>query len=438
MTIERLRTKDATLKAQIDSAMASWKDEDGADVDPTQEQLDVVTALVDEREQVQASIKTMRRVEAVEASSAVPVAQGDGAVKSAPVVRALREIPERHAFTANLWGECHALKANANGASITAADALARMGYEASLQSGENDADGGALIPTQTGGFIDFLYPRSVFLRSGPNVVTLVSGRYEAPVGAAQATFGYVGEYGRKPVTKIGFRKVQMAGKELAGIITMPNSLIRRTDPGVLPIIERNMHTSIGISTDIYAMRSDGTPPAIKGLRQFALDESATVTAPTTTDLSVTIDFLSEMESAMDNHNVSSDNAVWFMSTRLRSLLSRMTNGIGNLAFPELLGENPTLNNKPVLHTNTIPSDLGATGDRTELMLANPAHIWFGVEESVQVAYATQGSITAADGTETNLFQQNATAIRLETAHDLMVDHKAAVILAENVLTKLT
>jgi HK97 family phage major capsid protein len=163
-------------------------------------------------------------------------------------------------------------------------------------------------------------------------------------------------------------------------------------------------------------------------LRYWAAAGNITASAGTSsanieTDVKVAIN-------SLESNNVDILDAVWFMAPRSKNHLINLRDTNGNLIYPSMRSSNPTLFDRPVYTTNSIPTNLGGTG--SELYLVNMLDVIIGESGGLQIEVDSGASYT--DGNSlVSAFEKDQTVVRAIELHDLAVTHEQSVAVINNI-----
>jgi HK97 family phage major capsid protein len=73
------------------------------------------------------------------------------------------------------------------------------------------------------------------------------------------------------------------------------------------------------------------------------------------------------------------------MVPRSKNHLITFRDSNGNLIYPEMRNERPTIHQHPVFMTNNIPTNLGAGSDETELYPVDASEVVLGEVKAIQI-----------------------------------------------------
>jgi HK97 family phage major capsid protein len=297
------------------------------------------------------------------------------------------------------------------------------------LAAGDLDAGGFMIKPEFATGIIEFLYNKTVVRRAGPQILPMNAGTLTLPKQTGSATAYYVGENQTITKSQPAGGQIVMTSKKLAALVPISNDLLR-FDAGEQAdrFVRNDLVRRIAVREDLAFLRGDGTQNTPRGLRYWAAAGNITASAGTSsanieTDVKVAIN-------SLESNNVDILDAVWFMAPRSKNHLINLRDTNGNLIYPSMRSSNPTLFDRPVYTTNSIPTNLGGTG--SELYLVNMLDVIIGESGGLQIEVDSGASYT--DGNSlVSAFEKDQTVVRAIELHDLAVTHEQSVAVINNI-----
>lgn len=447
MTLEQLR---ALLREKL-GALAAIKAKAMA-AESTADEVKALEDALTEIEGIEKKIDLAEKAEAAAAKASKPAGERaeDGQERPgekadpAPVVKL--ELGQKLSLTA-----AAIIKAGKDASPKQVLDVLDKAGYGAFakelrqkapqgyVNTGES-TEGGILVPTALeGGILPLLRAQSTFLSADPLRVRLVAGKFKQPRGATGATASYVAEGGLKPVSTPTFDAIDMSAKKLAGIVPLTNEAKKWTVGDIEGYVRDDLRNALALTMDLNAYLGTGASNAPLGILNKVGVQTVTGVfsnpkAPTLAELDA---FATAMTLKLTSANIYS-NAKWrwLMSYRsieyLRNI--RVGGGSGDLAYPELQGDNPRWKGFAVLVTNQVPENLGTGTDQSLIALVDFSHVLFGEEEGIVMKMSDQATLDVdGAGTLLHLFQQNMFAILAESEHDFGLRYAKAVVKATGI-----
>jgi HK97 family phage major capsid protein len=149
------------------------------------------------------------------------------------------------------------------------------------------------------------------------------------------------------------------------------------------------------------------------------------------TDLVTVAKLLSDLILRVLQANVPMVSCGWIMSPRTMMFLSELRDGNGNLVYPSIQA-NGTLRNYPIGHTTSVPDNLGAGSNESEIYFG--AFNQFQIGDTLNVAIAASDTAAYDDGgVIRSAFSNDETVIRIITEHDTSVRYDTAFSVATGV-----
>lgn len=300
-------------------------------------------------------------------------------------------------------------------------------------------SEGGILVPTDLqGGIIPLLRVQSTFLGAGPMRVRFTNGSFKQPRGATGATASYVAEGARKPVSTPTFDAIDMKAKKLAGIVPLTNEAKKWTVGDIEGYVREDLRDKLALTMDLHAYFGTGAGDSPTGIfnKSGVQTVTPTIASPTAPTLSELDRLATAMILRMTTANLYTNGKWrWVMSYRTAMFLADIRTESGDKAFPEMEGMNPVWKKIPVIVTNQVATNGGATLDETTLGLVDFSHVLFGEESGIVMKMSDQATLDP-DGTGENLihlFQQNMFAILAESEHDFGLRYAKAVVKAAGI-----
>ncbi|KQO57677.1 hypothetical protein ASF14_14680 [Sphingomonas sp. Leaf257] len=287
---------------------------------------------------------------------------------------------------------------------------------------------GGYLVDTAySRDFIDLLRPRVVIRNLGARSVPMPDGNLTMRKKTAGTQAGYVGERVPAPTTDMKVGQLSMTAKKLMALVPITNQLIRRASWGVDQMVRDDLLESAAVKEDQQFLRGVGSDLAPTGVRYLVAAANVLAMSANANLTGVTSD-LGRMTLAVKNANVPMINCGWVMSPRVREFLAGLRDGNGNIVYPSIEANN-TLKGYKIGETTSVPDNLGAGGNESELYFGDWSQFLIG--DTYQVAIAASDTAAYDDGGVIRAaFSNDETVIRLIEEHDtqLRYDRAAAVL----------
>lgn len=426
MNIIELRRKRADINASI-QVLAQAEQENG---ELTAEQLQQFEQLTTEFDQLSAQITRLETAEKAQAAVAAPVGSYSGG--QAPAVHAKAELKQyQGAKMARLAMSVAAAKGDMEDAAKFArteiGDADVAMAIETSAGSG------GALIPQNIHEeVIELLRARTVVRRLGARPVPLPNGNLSMPRLSSGATSGYVGEGSDVLATESQFDDVKLSAKTMITLVPISNQMIGRAGYNVEQIVLSDMIGAMSVREDKAFLRDDGTSDTPAGFKKVATDASRTVDWAGATASLATIDaFLDSLILKLMESDSLLIQPGWALSPRSYMKLFGLRDGNGNKVYPEMA--QGQLKGWPILQSTTVPVNLGAGSNETEIYFADWNDVVIGEQENMKIDFSKEATYKDAGGNLVSAFARNQSLIRVVAEHDIGFRHPEGLVLGTGV-----
>lgn len=426
MRITALKQSLAAVIATMDGLLEVAANDDNRDLTAEEQtQFDVSQK---EAEGLQAAIKREEGLLALKASAAQPIDLGNpgGGAGSGTVPAAVKEKMEPGVIVGRI--ACVLAATGGLDQRATAAHAASVFGDEtgqivANMEQ-STAANGGYLVDTNySRDFIDLLRPRVVIRSLGARSIPMPDGNLTMRKKTAGTTASYVGERIPAPTTDAKVGQITMAAKRLTALVPITNQLIRRASFGVDQMVRDDLLEGAAIKEDQQFLRGAGSATAPAGLNSLMLAGNKIAADPAGTLVSVTSD-LRKLRLKVINANVPMISCGWIMSPRTKLFLETLRDGNGNIAFPSIEASG-TLYGYPIGVTTSVPDNLGAATDESEIYFGDFSQFLIGDTYQVTLAASTEAAYDDA-GTMRSAFSNDETVIRLIEEHDTQVRHDVA------------
>lgn len=297
-------------------------------------------------------------------------------------------------------------------------------------QEQSTNVKGGFLINTAySSDFIDILRPRVVVRSLGARSIPMPEGNLTMRKKTQGTAAGYVGERVPAPTTDVRVGQMTMSAKTLRALVPITNQLIRRASMGVVQMVRDDLLEGVAVKEDAIFIRNVGdatTPSGIASL--MAVGNKITMTANPTL-VTVTND-LTKLRLKVINANVPMISCGWIMSPRTKLFLEGLRDGNGNIAFPSVA--EGKLYGYPIGMTTSIPDNLGAGGNESEIYFGDFSQLLIGDTEAVTIASSDTAAYDDA-GTIRSAFSNDETVVRLIAEHDTGTRYDVAFALLSGV-----
>ncbi|MGO1305734.1 MAG: phage major capsid protein [Sphingomonas parapaucimobilis] len=270
--------------------------------------------------------------------------------------------------------------------------------------------------------FIGLLRPQVVIRRMGARSVPMPDGNLTMRKQTGSTNAGYVGERQPAPTTDITVDQLKMSAKTLRALVPITNQLIRRASMGVDAMVRDDLVRSAAVKEDQQFLRGAGSDTAPKGLRSLIAGGNVLVAQANANLVTVTSD-LARLRLKVITANIPMSKCGYIMSPTTLTFLESLRDGNGNKAFPEVA--EGRLGIYPIGVTTSVPDNLGAGGDESEIYFGDYEQFLIG--DTYQVTLAASSEAAYDDnGTIRSAFSNDETVIRLIQEHDTQLRYDAA------------
>ncbi len=427
MLLIELRRKRAEINDEI-QALANVEKESG---ELSAEQLTQFEQLTAEFDKLSAQIGRLEASERMQAASAQPV--DSFANVNAPAINAGK--PELKQYTgAKMARMVMSIAASKGDLDDAAKFARSEIGDGDVAMAIETSAgSGGALIPQNMyDEVIELLRARTVVRRLGAKVVPLPNGNLSLPRHSSGATSGYIGEGADVNATEAEFDDVKLSAKTMITLVPMSNQLIGRAGFNVESLVLNDMLGAMAVREDKAFLRDDGTNNTPVGFKKTATDASGrTVEWSGTADLATIDAYLDSLMLKLLESDSLLIRPGWAMSPRTYMKLFGLRDGNGNKVYPEMA--QGQLKGWPIYHTTTIPVNLGAGSNESEIYFADWNDVVIGEMENMKIDFSREATYKDAQGNLVSAFARNQSLIRVVGEHDIGFRHPEGIVLGTKV-----
>lgn len=419
----------ASMEGIIEGAVETVTADDGSESsqprDLTAEEQAQFDALKTKATGLQAQIAREEQVLALKASAASPVIIPGGTPGAGGTVPAqVREKPAPGVMVARI-AQAVAIGGSDLRAVAHAAEGLygSDMGQIVANMEQATNTKGGFLVDVDySSDFIDILRPRVVMRRMGARSIPMPDGNLTTRRKTGGTTASYVGERVPAPVTAATVNQITMSAKRLTALVPITNQLIRRASLNVQMMIRDDLIEGVSVKEDQQFLRGTGSATAPAGLRNLIAAGNVIAANATVNLVNVTND-LGKLRLAVLNANIPMTQCGYIMSARTMLFLENLRDGNGNKAFPEIA--EGRLGMYPIGVTTSVPDNLGAGTNQSEIYFGDFAQFMIGDTEQIAIAasdvaaYDDGGTIRAA-------FSNDETVVRVIAEHDTQMRYDTA------------
>ena len=416
LKIEALPRQRADINAKVQTLAKI--EADGTEL--TAEQLTEFNQLSAEFDNLSAQINRLEAAERMNAAQAKPV-QAIAVVGASAAVHVKPELKQYEgAKMARL-----AMSVAAGGGDLQLAEQFAAKEIgdaDVAMAISTAAGSGGALVPESFHSeVIELLRPRTVIRRLGARSVPLPNGNLTMPRMAGGATASYVGEGADPKATGANFDDVKLSAKTMITIVPMSNQLIGNAGYNVEQLVLGDMLSAMAVREDKAFLRDDGTDNTPTGFKAIATAASRTKPWSGTATLEAIDDFLDGLILMLMASDSLMINPGWALSPRSYMKLFGLRDGNGNKVYPELA--QGLLKGYPIAHTNTIPVNLGAGTNESEIYFADFNDVVIGEQDNMTIDFSREATYVDSTGTLVTAFSRNQSVLRLVANHDIGFRH---------------
>ncbi|AIY65192.1 phage major capsid protein [Pseudoalteromonas piratica] len=291
---------------------------------------------------------------------------------------------------------------------------------------------GGVLVPENIASeVIELLRPKAVVRSLGARVMPLVSGNLSIPRLIGGATSSYKGENDAQNAESGQLDDVKLSSKTQMTIVPMSNELIGKSGFAVEQIFLSDMIAAIATRQDKAFLRDDGTNNTPTGFKAVATTAGQTVAwsgSKTVAEIDAYLNSLILKVMESDSLLVSPG---WGLSPRTFMTLKGLRDGKGNLVYPELA--QMQLKGYPVQHTSTIPANLGAGTNESEIYFADWNDVIIGESDQLTIDFSREATYNDNAGNLVSAYSRNQSVLRVVTGNDVGFRHNEGLALGTGV-----
>ena len=426
LKIEALRRQRADINAKVQTLAKI--EADGTEL--TAEQLTEFNQLSAEFDNLSAQINRLEAAERMNAAQAKPV-QAIAVVGASAAVHVKPELKQYEG--AKMARLAMSVAAGAGDLQLAEQFAAKEIGdADVAMAISTAAGSGGALVPESFHSeVIELLRPRTVIRRLGARSVPLPNGNLTMPRMAGGATASYVGEGADPKATGANFDDVKLSAKTMITIVPMSNQLIGTAGYNVEQLVLGDMLSAMAVREDKAFLRDDGTDNTPTGFKAIATAASRTKPWSGTATLEAIDAFLDSLILMLMASDSLMINPGWALSPRSYMKLFGLRDGNGNKVYPELA--QGLLKGYPIAHTNTIPVNLGAGTNESEIYFADFNDVVIGEQDNMTIDFSREATYVDSTGTLVTAFSRNQSVLRLVANHDIGFRHPEGLALGTSV-----
>lgn len=409
-----LRRKRAEINAKI-QAIAAIEQADGQ---LNAEQLAEFDQLSAEFKQLGDQLGRLEQAEQMAAATAAPVAAFGNKAPAAHV----KQEPKQYlgAKVSRMVMSIAASKGDLPDAAKFARDEIGDNDVAMAIET--SAGSGGALVPQNIHDeVIELLRARTVVRRLGAQTVPLPNGNMSLPRLASGATSGYVGEGTDVNGTESEFDDVKLNAKTMITLVPISNQLIGRAGFQVENLVLNDILGAMSVREDKAFLRDDGTSNTPKGFKKTATDASRTLAWTGTADLATIDAWLDQLILMLLQSDSLLIRPGWSLSPRSFIKLQGLRDGNGNKAYPEIA--QGMLKGYPIVHSTTIPVNLGTGSNESEIYFADWNDVIIGEMDNMTIDFSKEATYKDGSGNLVSAFARNQSLVRVVAEHDVGFRH---------------
>ena len=281
---------------------------------------------------------------------------------------------------------------------------------------------GGSLIPEEyAADFIGYLYNSSVCRRLGATILEMPRGGINIGKQNGAATAYWVGEGGRIQVSQPTTGSLKLSEKKLGIIVPISNDLLANAPAGVENMVRNDMNNVARVAQDTAFLRGSGTEHQPKGIIN-SLAAGNTFSANGTFNVeNVTADLFKAVYK-VDGSTFQREmlRPGWAMNPRTIYRLMSLRTDDGFYVFMDELARG-TLLGYQVGKTGSIPKNLGAGSNQTQIIFGDWSELIIGESLSAEISDSRDASFVDENGNTVHGFTDETTLTKLTTKVDSAV-----------------
>ncbi len=422
--IVELRRKRAEINAQI-QALANVENTDGQ---LSAEQLTQFDSLTAEFNQLGEQLARLESAEKMAAATAAPIAAFGNKAPAGHVKQEAKQY--LGAKVSRMVMSIAASKGDMADAAKFARDEIGDSDVAMAIET--SAGSGGALVPQNIHSeLIELLRARTVVRRLGAQTVPLPNGNLSLPRLASGATSGYIGEGSDVNATEAEFDDVKLNAKTMITLVPMSNQLIGRAGFQVEQLVLNDILGAMAVREDKAFLRDDGTSSTPTGFKARATAASRTLAWSGTANLATIDAYLDSLILMLLQSDSLLISPGWSLSPRSYMKLKGLRDGNGNKVYPEM--DQGMLKGYPILHSTTIPVNLGAGTNESEIYFADWNDVVIGEMDNMTIDFSREATYKDGSGNLVSAYARNQSLIRVVAEHDVGFRHVEGLALGTGV-----
>lgn len=227
------------------------------------------------------------------------------------------------------------------------------------------------------------------------------------PIYDGEVNMGTVAEGGKKPVQKPSASVVTITPQKMAAIVVVSDELIRQNPGEMFEAIQADMADAVGRALDSLVLYG---ADAITGSRiagqSAVIDTTKKVTVAGNDYKTAILSGIDLVGQSYDVDGIAADSRV---RSRLLATVNETQFGLPNMAASEF-----SVAGLPTAFGRTVGRN-GGVDKTTRLVLGDWDRVRYGFATDIEITRSNEATIVDSDGSMISLFQNNLTALRIET-----------------------
>jgi len=178
---------------------------------------------------------------------------------------------------------------------------------------------------------------------------------------------------------------------------------------------------AMSVREDKAFLRDDGTSNTPKGFKKTATDASRTLAWTGTADLATIDAWLDQLILMLLQSDSLLIRPGWSLSPRSFIKLQGLRDGNGNKAYPEIA--QGMLKGYPIVHSTTIPVNLGTGSNESEIYFADWNDVIIGEMDNMTIDFSKEATYKDGSGNLVSAFARNQSLVRVVAEHDVGFRH---------------
>ena len=243
-------------------------------------------------------------------------------------------------------------------------------------------AEGGAIVPTMYGGFIDALRVQGQVINSGATVLTGLTGNVALPRQTGLTSANWLLEGDETKHSQPSFDQVTLSPKTLAARTNITRRLMMQSAMSIETIVRADLMRTISLELDRAAIAGTGVNPEPRGILNTV---GISTIAGGTNGAAPTYLTITQMIAALENLNAAEGSLGFLTNGKVKAKLMVTEKATNSGIFVWEAGQrgiNGSLGGYPALSSGNVPSNLTkntAVGICSAIIFANWTNLLIGL-----------------------------------------------------------